>query len=1099
MKLHSLTNPTNPPETMIQGEVLYRALCELTSDYVYYSRRINSDHFQIAWISDNFFSDYGFTSLADLEANGGWQGIFHPEDLPVVLRDQREIIAGQKVEQELRLITSQNEVRWVRFKHRQDWDENHQYVTGLLSAAQDITERKMNELRKQVQLAVSQLLAEAAAVEPTLNNILQTIGEHLGWQIGQWWQLDEATNKLFCASNWHEDNQPTTAFDTISQETRYAVGEGLPGRIWQEAIPGWSNEFNEPASFVEQQSNVAQCLQSAFGLPILLEDKVLGVMVFYSRYNYAPDGELLELLKDLGNRIGQFVERKRTEKELSEKQIHYQTLIESLQIGVMVQGPQSEILLANNAACELLGLTLAELMDKSTSDPGWNIIQEDGSDFPAHSRPIHQALSSRKPVRNVIIGVWKPKSNDRIWLLQSAVPELGTNGEVRQVICTLIDVTMHRQALEALQNSRASFQAILDNAPFSIFMKDTEGYYSLFNHRCELATGRLMAEVVGKTDYDLVSKEIADHWKSHDDEVLACGHALEWEEIAPITAGAGAPIEITTKFPLLGVNGKPYGIVGIIRDVTVRRRAEEALAAERERLAVTLASIADGVITTDITGKIKLINQVGQELSGWFESEAIEQPLSEVFKLYDNTSGQLIPDPVAQCLASNQTVQLAPSTLYSILISRDGTERQVAGTSAPIRNSNEEIIGIVLVLRDVAEKQKVIASRMRATKLESLGLLAGGIAHDFNNILTGIAGNISLARLGAAEGSYQADYLISLDEAERACLAAKELTQQLLTFAKGGAPVKKTASLTQIIQESTQFVLRGSKVQSEYSIPADLWPVQVDPGQISQVVHNMIINAIQAMPGGGKLAISAENINLSYGQTLTSSSLKAGRYVRLTIQDWGEGISPENLLRIFDPYFTTKESGNGLGLAVCYSIIKKHDGHLEVFSELGTGTIFLIYLPALSVNLPPPKADQKNLLEISPRYKGEGRILVMDDESTIRRVINRLLTRLGYQVDEATEGLEAVKLYQQAQEAGQPYSVIIMDLTIPGGMGGKDAIQRLLDIDPQARVIVSSGYANDPMMAHYRDYGFKGLVTKPYRLEDLSRVIKEVIQANPIK
>jgi CheY-like chemotaxis protein len=338
-----------------------------------------------------------------------------------------------------------------------------------------------------------------------------------------------------------------------------------------------------------------------------------------------------------------------------------------------------------------------------------------------------------------------------------------------------------------------------------------------------------------------------------------------------------------------------------------------------------------------------------------------------------------------------------------------------------------------------------------------------------------------LAKLEADRGE---DIMESLDEALRVASRASALTQQLLVFSKGGALVKKTASISEVLKDSTAFTLRGSKVRCEFDIADDLWPVNVDLGQFSRVIHNLVLNAVQAMPDGGAIQLQAFNIVM---EAQSGLPLAPGRYIKISIHDQGLGIPAEHLSKIFDPYFTTKHQGSGLGLTMTFTTIKRHDGYLTVDSETGKGTTFYIYMPASDEEL-----HVSNDLEIFP-MKGQGKILVMDDEEAIKNVAQRMLVELGYEVECVSDGAEAINIYKEAAHFGRPFDAVIMDLTIPGGMGGKETIQQLLAIDPQVKTIVSSGYSSDPIMSDFEKYGFRGVVTKPYRIEKLSRVLHDVL------
>ena len=408
-------------------------------------------------------------------------------------------------------------------------------------------------------------------------------------------------------------------------------------------------------------------------------------------------------------------------------------------------------------------------------------------------------------------------------------------------------------------------------------------------------------------------------------------------------------------------------------------------------------------------------------------------------------------------------------------------EKTVKKRTAALVKSNASL------QREMDEKEKMQEDLVRVEKLESTALLAGGIAHDFNNILSIIIGNISLAQLHSQKGKDISNILV---DTEKACFRARDLTKQLLTFSKGGSPVKKTMPITELIKETVIFALRGSNVGYHFAITPDLFPVNVDEGQINQVISNIVINASHAMAGGGTVMVTAENITIELKKTF-STPLFPGSYIRISIQDTGTGISKKNLQSIFDPYFTTKPTGSGLGLATAHSIIEKHEGFINVHSQESIGTIFNIYLPASLEKIHGSIAPTNG--SMGKCSQGHGKILIMDDEEMIRTVVGELLKHLGYEPDFAEDGAEACKKYLEAMAKKENFSAVIMDLTIPGGMGGKEAVQHILKINPQAKVIVSSGFSTDPVMADYKSYGFSGVVAKPFMIQELSAVLHEVI------
>lgn len=513
-------------------------------------------------------------------------------------------------------------------------------------------------------------------------------------------------------------------------------------------------------------------------------------------------------------------------------------------------------------------------------------------------------------------------------------------------------------------------------------------------------------------------------------------------------------------------------------EVAERTIAEDLLAEEKERLAVTLRSIDEGVITTDTSGRVLLVNRVAERLTGTKQEYAAGFPVARVLSLIDEKNRMPVENPALHLMNRDGS----PVFPYrAVLVAKDGTERIIEESASIMSDHENRTIGIVIVFRDITERQKLETELARTQKLESLGLLAGGIAHDFNNILTAIFGNIILARMHMAEDSPAFERLA---EAENAMVRAKELTQQLLTFSKGGAPVKETADITGIITDSARFMLRGSQSRCEFAIDPVLWTVDVDVGQISQVINNIVINADHAMPGGGTIHVSATNCTIQKGTPLP---LTPGRYVKITIADNGAGIPAENLARIFDPYFTTKAKGSGLGLSTALSIIHKHSGHIEIGSEPGKGTSVGIYLPASD------KIFNGQVNGSQQPVHGSGRILVMDDEEAILDMATALLSHFGYRPCVARDGEEAIALYKEAAAKNDPFAVVIMDLTIPGGLGGKETIARLHEFDPFVRAVVSSGYSTDPIVANFRQYGFAGILTKPYTAKEMSEVIKKVL------
>ena len=649
---------------------------------------------------------------------------------------------------------------------------------------------------------------------------------------------------------------------------------------------------------------------------------------------------------------------------------------------------------------------------------------------------------------------------------------------------TVIEMALYKHKVEKkLKESEEWLSTTLKSIGDAVIASDSKGGVKFMNGVSQSLTGWKEEDAIGKTleeVFHIVNEETGKGVENPAKKVLREGVVVGLANHTVLIAkdGTKRPID-DSGAPIRDARGNIIGVVLIFRDITDRRRAEKALANEKERLAVTLRSIGDGVITTDRSGNIALINKVAEGLTGWTQGEAIDKPLSEVFQIINEKTRVCCENPVEKVLETGGIVGLANHTA---LIAKDGTERSIADSGAPIRDKESNIVGVVLVFRDITEKKKMEDELIKVRKLESVGILAGGIAHDFNNLLTGILGNVSLAKSYAKKDE---QIFRTLDNAEKASLQARDLTRQLLTFSKGGAPIKSTASIAELLRDSADFAVRGSTVKCEFSFPDDLWTVEVDSGQISQVINNLIINADQAMPEGGIIEVSAENIAIS---TKDALPLDEGNYVRISIKDQGIGISKEHLKKIFDPYFSTKQKGSGLGLATSYSIVKRHRGYITLKSEITIGTTFNIYLSASQKDTT-VKKDEKKVPLI-----GKGKILVMDDVEVVKRAADLALKNMGYEVELAEDGSKAIALYKKAKESGNPFDAVILDLTIPGGMGGKEAIKKLLEIDPKAKAIVSSGYSNDPVMADFRKHGFVGFLPKPFKLEELHDVLVEVMQ-----
>jgi len=787
-------------------------------------------------------------------------------------------------------------------------------------------------------------------------------------------------------------------------------------------------------------------------------------------------GGFYDLLPDV---IEQVLERKRlvdknkqAEKALRESEARYRHLFEHMTSGVAIyeatdEGQDFIIKDMNRAGQKISRVIQTDIMGRRITEvfPGvkafglFDVLQQVWQT----GEPTYHPIALYRDRRT---SHW---AENRVYQLPSG-----------EIVAVYDDVSEKKRAEEALQKSEERFRDLYEKAPNAYFsIRAANGAIV----GCNAAASRLLGydrETMGRmTILDLHADTPSGLSKGG--KIFArfkAGESIQDVEVQ-MKHKDGTLIWVSLSVdPVHDQGGHVVEGRSVVIDISARKKAADAIEAEKERLNVTLRSVGDGVIATDTKGHVVLMNPIAEALTGCTEKEAIGKPIEAVFHVVNEKTNQVCESPVRKVLEKGAIVGFAN---HSVLLSRDGTRRIIAESGAPIRDSQGEIIGVVLVFRDITDRVKMAEALVRNQKLESVGMLAGGIAHDFNNILTTIIGNIFLAKRALDPKD---EIFELLEDAEKASSRAQALTQQLLTFSKGGAPVKKTASISQTIRDSCSFILRGSGSRCDFSIAEDLWPIEADVGQLNQVINNIVINANQAMPEGGIIEVGAENKVI---EDRCDLPLVPGRYVKISIQDQGVGIAERHLMKIFDPYFTTKHKGSGLGLATAFSIINKHDGHITVASQLGVGTTFHIYLPASEKEALRPEMEKERPI------LGHGKILLMDDDEMLRKTAGRMLGLLGYEVTFAEDGAEAIEKYKAAKGSDRPYAAVILDLTVPGGMGGKEAIKRLLEIDPEVKAIVSSGYSDDPVLSNFRDYGFKGMAIKPYSPELLGQVLHDVL------
>jgi PAS domain S-box-containing protein len=584
---------------------------------------------------------------------------------------------------------------------------------------------------------------------------------------------------------------------------------------------------------------------------------------------------------------------------------------------------------------------------------------------------------------------------------------------------------------------------------------------------------------MGKTWRDVTPREFVPLIEPEMARTLRSREIGVWSGEAPGVHKDGTEIatEITAT-ARWNEKGEYAGHICVVRDITERKRAEEKIRQSEEFIRGILDTVDEGFIVVDRDYHILTANKAYCAQVGLPVDEVIGK---HCYELSHKVSRPCYEEG-EECAVRQVFATGRPYAALHKHPDPEGHTLFVETKAFPIKDASGAVSSVIETINNITERHLLEEERLKTQKLESIGVLAGGIAHDFNNLLQGIFGYISMAKLTLDQREKS---LAMLEQAEKALHQSVNLTSQLLTFSKGGKPVKKVIDLRPVIENAATFALSGSRSDFRLDIGPGLWHADADGGQVGQVIQNIVLNADQAMPLGGRVAISARNLPAS--ETALHPGLERRDYVVIGIEDQGVGIQQAYLDKIFDPYFTTKEKGSGLGLATSYSIIRNHGGRIKVRSVVGTGSTFLIYLPAV-ITVASLPAERPH-----PAPARKARVLVMDDESVIRLVAKALLGSLGHDMEAAENGDAAVGLYRRAIAEGRPFDVVILDLTVRGGKGGAETLRELLAIDPCVKAVVSSGYSDDQVIATYLQHGFCSFLKKPYDMQELSRVLDEAL------
>ena len=1055
------------------------------------------------FVSDRWKEMLGF---APKELPGGgdeWQSRIHPDDQDRVVSQLQTHLDGasDSYRAEYRLLCKDGQYKWIEARGRAFFDENRR-PQRLIGAHADISESKKAEAAMRTSEARYRELFERTPV---------AILEEDFCEVGQWLRQRNITSpavlEVVSAANpgllregyrqiiIHAANRHALAYLSAASLGATVPREKLdpPASVlkafYEElvAILEGRDEVNTGVNFLDTRGHAHY--QTVRWSVARLEDGTLDL------------GRVLVVLVDI-------TEIKNAEENMLRAEERWQLAVRGTQDGIWEYNLQTGVSFYSDRWKKMLGYEPHEIgprREELLSRIHPDDLARSEAAFQAHCNGTTEFFHCEFRLRC--------KDDSYKWIMSRGQAMVGADGKALRVLGSHTDITEQKTAEDALRESETRYRVLFEHSPVAIVEQD---YRAIENWQHGLRAKGVtnlaaymdenpdeLAQVMGRVLVVNVNQETVriahasskkellenlsrvftpDSFRARREAFLAVWdgrYEIEGEITLHTLDGQDRRVYYRWWLPHLGGREGFESTQLVLVDLTDIRSAEAALAAERERLRVTLRAMAECLLTTDTDGVVQFMNEAAEKLTGWPAGTAIGRGVEQVCDLRHEKTRANVTMPVARSISEHRVVDFP---LHSTLVNRQGVQCVVDGRCAPMHDLAGRPLGAVVVFRDVTERARLEAELLRSSKLESVGILAGGIAHDFNNILTVVMGNVTLAMLDtnvmATAGRW-------LTEAERGVLRARDLTQQLLTFAKGGEPVRITVQLPEIVREVAEFALHGAKARCEFKFDPDLWAADVDKGQIGQVVQNLVINAVQAMPEGGLVTIAIHNEQVT---PESARPLLVGNYLRLEIADTGQGIKAEHLPQIFDPYFTTKQSGSGLGLATVYSIVRRHQGHIDVESGLGQGTTFYIWLPAvLEVGL----AQQEEPVKIASM---SGRVLFMDDEVTIRDVASVLLERLGFTPVAVADGTTAVAVYTEALKNGDPFKLVIMDLTVPGGMGGREAMDELLKIDPRIRAIVSSGYSSDPILSNYRSNGFRGMVPKPYKLTDLARTIRAVLE-----
>jgi PAS domain S-box-containing protein len=758
--------------------------------------------------------------------------------------------------------------------------------------------------------------------------------------------------------------------------------------------------------------------------------------------------------------------RKKREQLVQENEKRFRTLFEIVPEIPIIGYDQERKVIFWNEACELLyGYSKDKALGRKIEDL---IIKPEEKDTFVRKFTEHLTAGSSMPAEETIHCNQEGSAHD---VLSVHIRMENISG-IPEFYTVDLEITPYKEAARSLESEKDTILSLFDIINEILYVSDLDtGEVLLINKFTEKliqqgVSGRKCLQELAENRDPVLSFGIKNTPQPNGTPIKLDYHELENNRHYLITENL-----IDWK------NGKKAKFT-ILTDVTEFKQRELSLQDTKDRLYSTLESIGEGLIATDTKGKVSFMNKVAQELTGWAWEEAKGKDLEKILVLIDEKTNRPLEKPLLQSIGTNTILGVDDKP---VILAKDQEKRVAEIVGAPILNEENTILGDIILLRDVTTKRRIEEKVIKSRKLESLGTLAAGVAYDFNNLLSSLFGYIEMAMVFHNSQEKVSQYLSrALGIYEK----ATGLTDKLITFSRRSTPDRKTMSVKELLEETAQFAVNGSKTRYQLKLEHDLWLCDIDRTQIQQVFSNLMINSVQAMPDGGTITIKGENIPSSSAPVWTG---RTSNYVKITIADEGAGIPKDCLEKIFDPFFTTKHQGSGLGLAIAYSIIDKHNGCIDVSSVSEVGTTFEVYLPA---------SGKRTMDETQNETTAhtDAKILIMDDDPIVTDTIKETLEDIGCTVMLCSSGSKALLIYEEEYLRGKPFDLVIFDLTVPGELGGLETLQLLREKYPDIVALASSGYLDNPVMAEPNKYGFYDKVEKPYHLEEFIELIQKVLK-----